>query len=404
MYRPSTISRGGKVFETGQQVRLQLEECVAAVKLTKEEDEQRPLILRFWGEHYSASVHTRTPEQSAAAAEESTDAVADFLAPLGAEGLPHHQRELALVPNGMRVLTDPGRWDDNISELRHSLNGMSIPPDLMHDIRDILDRAQPARYAKLLLSFLVKSASQMSRDERDKLFKMDLSEACNQNPFRQLQLYGLSRASLLQWQSLVRRLGRPAPEVRRQQIREDSASACSTGDILLGSSEAHQLVCMPDPRPPEGTSIAQKRAHLITPADGEQIRRIMRTMLDRPPEGVEVMTDACPADSTGGLLDSRTAWLVLWQRHAAFWPVTAQVPLPLKRSSSEEWIRAAQQEPASLLSMVQQFPYPAEVLEILSTQVLEAWTTAARRGVLLVRLTAYCDRAPDNSTRKWLNG
>lgn len=63
MFRPSTIARGQHIIEIRQQVPLQLDQCIAAVTLAKTSDQPMPLILRFWGEYYSAVVHKRPKEQ-----------------------------------------------------------------------------------------------------------------------------------------------------------------------------------------------------------------------------------------------------------------------------------------------------------------------------------------------------
>ena len=58
LFKPSTTTRGNKVYETGQQVPMQLDQWITAVRHAKQHGLQRPLVLRFWGQRYSAYVHT----------------------------------------------------------------------------------------------------------------------------------------------------------------------------------------------------------------------------------------------------------------------------------------------------------------------------------------------------------
>lgn len=69
----------------------------------------------------------------------------------------------AETPEGSQSPWEPTTWDGNIAELRR-LMGMSIPHDLKCEIRLILERAEPTRYAELL-AFLVNTASQLSLGE-----------------------------------------------------------------------------------------------------------------------------------------------------------------------------------------------------------------------------------------------
>ncbi|KAE8887586.1 hypothetical protein PF003_g28476 [Phytophthora fragariae] len=49
-YRPSTISRGRKLFNTGQQIPLQVGRCLAEIKKAKKRNKVPPLVVRYWGE------------------------------------------------------------------------------------------------------------------------------------------------------------------------------------------------------------------------------------------------------------------------------------------------------------------------------------------------------------------
>ncbi|KAI9989110.1 hypothetical protein PInf_022847 [Phytophthora infestans] len=73
-YRPSLVSRGRKIYDTGQQIPLQVKRCLAEVRKAKRKDKTPPLVVRFWGNHYSAFVHTRQKAvKEAEAAEESRE-------------------------------------------------------------------------------------------------------------------------------------------------------------------------------------------------------------------------------------------------------------------------------------------------------------------------------------------
>ena len=56
LYRLSTATRGNKIYAT-----LEVGECTKASHLAKIHDKERPLIFRYWGENYSAYVHTLPP-------------------------------------------------------------------------------------------------------------------------------------------------------------------------------------------------------------------------------------------------------------------------------------------------------------------------------------------------------
>ncbi|KAG3145478.1 hypothetical protein PC128_g24215 [Phytophthora cactorum] len=57
MYRPSTMTRYNNVIETGNQVVLSISECINTSRREKRQGERTPLVLQFWGRHYSAFVH-----------------------------------------------------------------------------------------------------------------------------------------------------------------------------------------------------------------------------------------------------------------------------------------------------------------------------------------------------------
>ncbi|KAG2797271.1 hypothetical protein PC114_g25904 [Phytophthora cactorum] len=57
MYRPSTMTRYNNVIETGNQVVLSISECINISRREKRQGERTPLVLQFWGRHYSVFVH-----------------------------------------------------------------------------------------------------------------------------------------------------------------------------------------------------------------------------------------------------------------------------------------------------------------------------------------------------------
>ncbi|POM81569.1 Hypothetical protein PHPALM_441 [Phytophthora palmivora] len=75
MYRPSPTSKGRKTFETGQQVILTVEEAVAAIREDKQtRGAARSLVLRFWGNHYSAFIHQWNQQHTAGSEQAETKA------------------------------------------------------------------------------------------------------------------------------------------------------------------------------------------------------------------------------------------------------------------------------------------------------------------------------------------
>ena len=71
-YRPCTITHANKLYKTSQQINLTLDQCIEAIRLAKTQDTCKPLVLRYWGEHYSAYVHTQSPHGAVSSASTET--------------------------------------------------------------------------------------------------------------------------------------------------------------------------------------------------------------------------------------------------------------------------------------------------------------------------------------------
>lgn len=281
LFRPSTNTRGSKLYETGQQIPLDIRQCVKAISLAKTQDHQQPLVLRFWGDHYSAYVHARAPENKV------------------------HSKISSL----------PTR-----STQRDQHSDMVGTQQLVHT--------------------------------------QHATAAC------------------------------PTPVSQRH-----------TDD----NSATNQLALIPSSREITDHPVAQKRAHSTTPAEGEQIRQVLRTRdALHEHDGDAVMSDVSTQLVIRDPANTRDSWTELWKKHGEAWPDSAAAVYPQVHSSPDEWITVAQREPKLLLLMVQRFPYPAEVLNALAVQVFESWTAAWRRGCLQVRIGAYRSRTTDPSTKKWL--
>lgn len=63
MFRPSIATRGRQQYDTGQHVPLQLTRCLEEIRQEKLNGPHPPLVLWYWGEHYSAFIDVRLPLQ-----------------------------------------------------------------------------------------------------------------------------------------------------------------------------------------------------------------------------------------------------------------------------------------------------------------------------------------------------
>ncbi|KAE8915452.1 hypothetical protein PF003_g616 [Phytophthora fragariae] len=406
VYRPSTVTRGRKRYDTGQQVPLHLERCVEEIRAAKTKGNTPPLVLRFWGEHYSAFVHTNPPEvRRVHLPEEETKRA------VSAEDLPPDMQAkdgrvaLAETPEGSQSPWEPATWDGNIAELRSRLMGMSIPHDLKCEIHLILERADPTRYAELLV-FLVNTASQLSLGEREQLLRMNLEADKDDDVRIMMQRYQISKVVLGQWQQTIRR--EQHKEAERRSNEEEEASPDSDPSYCPPSASSLQTLqedTVSTTRQLRSQGVQQKRQHTITPIEGEEIRRYMRSKTAHQPDAtaVEPMQDDWHASVPTEQKLTRAEWKQLWINQRSVWPATARVPFPQPSRTADEWIETARAEPTNLLLAVQRFPFPDEVLAQLNDQIMEAWTAAWRRDCLHGSLVTYSSRVTDKQTLKWLN-
>ena len=99
---------------------------------------------------------------------------------------------------------------------------------------------------------------------------------------------------------------------------------------------------------------------------------------------------------------TRNSWSDLRRQHGEAWQHSEHVAFPLVGSGTKQWIQVVQRDPTTLLRLVQQFPFPEELLVTLNEKVLEAWTADWRRKCLHERLAAYRGRTHDIATQTWL--
>ncbi|KAE9032084.1 hypothetical protein PR002_g9366 [Phytophthora rubi] len=406
LFRPSTTMQGKKIYETGQQVPLHLDECVTAIKLEKTQVSRPPLVLRFWGEHYSAFVHSLPPEVRRAAAQEqeakSEDNFEKFTQAKqrgDAEIRPESEEEASQEP------WDSSEWNGDTAELRQRLLGMTIPHDLKREIYLILEQANPTRHAELL-AFLVNTAAQISHSEREQLLQVDVTDDNNAEVRRMLQKYHIPLVVLQQWQDTVVQDAKDSQQLQQELRPSEQGDSDSAYEPSSESSQENsQLALVTTSRSKRSQPISQKRAHSTTPVEGEQIRQIVRKKLEHQTEvdGTTAMVEANQPELQKEQQVTRDAWPELWQKLATYWPTSAQAPYPLERSSTEQWIATAKREPTKLIRMVQRFPFPEELMVTLSTKVLEAWTATWRRECMYARLVLYRSRTGDKATQRWLD-
>jgi hypothetical protein len=161
---PGTGTKGKKKIETGKQQPLRLHDCVEAIRKEKLAGKQLPLVLRYWGEHYSAYIHSgpwiansnsQLPRESGTDTGSNTETLEDK--PAGKETDSSSQAGASQDP------WDPEEWHGDIDELRGRMHGMTIPHDLKCEIHLILHRADPSRYVELL-TFLVSIVDRGTRE------------------------------------------------------------------------------------------------------------------------------------------------------------------------------------------------------------------------------------------------
>ncbi|KAE9357793.1 hypothetical protein PR003_g1618 [Phytophthora rubi] len=406
LYKPSTTTRGRQTFEIGQHVPLQLGRCVALIRAAKTRKGQPPLVIRYWGEHYSAFIHKRGPPsmeqrqpgKSPPNRQQGEERSGNSPVVTGSSSIAKASSQAQ--DDGTAGWT-ARQWNGDVEELRGRLTGMSLPHDLQCAIYLILEHADSSRYAELL-AFLVNTASQLSLPERKRLLRMDLTDETADEVTEMLQKYQLPLATLQQWQEETERAHQEEvqlQESQRSMCGEDSdssyhpSSAASSQNSQVDKAKAMQLH--------KNSYKVSKRQHTLTPIEGEQIRMKMKSKLEHPGavDSPEPMRDDPMQEAQGQPIHSHNDWPELWSKLGSIWPPTATAALPLRSSTVEEWSYTAQQEPVTLVRMCKMFQYPEEVLASLEEKVLEVWTAGWRKECLYGSLLAYRSRAEDLPTR-----
>lgn len=279
---------------------------------------------------------------------------------------------------------------------------MTIPHDLQCEIYQIIEHAEPERFSELL-AFLVSTAAQLTRPEREALIRLDTSREENAYTRKLLQKYQISKPILLQWQQEAKR---DALEEQRLQGSQSSTSSVESGSVYRpsqsSSSQSSDTAQARQPRSQTGTA---KWQHTITPIEGEQIRRVIRLkQTNRTDQQCnQEMRDVEHDLRTPGPGTSVDDWPRLWGLMAAGWPTMAPVPFPHTQSRVDEWVAAAHHQPEALLQLLQQFGYSDNLLETLPAEVFEAWTAGWRKECIYGKLVMLRSRTVDRSTQIWLD-
>ncbi|KAE8879237.1 hypothetical protein PF001_g27751 [Phytophthora fragariae] len=139
--------------------------------------------------------------------------------------------------------------------------------------------------------------------------------------------------------------------------------------------------------------------------EGEAIRQHMRAKLEQgvTVDGAEPMQDAWQPEYQKEVKMTRDEWQNLWSSQSSLWPESAKAAFPLAGSSEENWTKAASMEPVQLIKAVKRFPFPEEVLAMLSGKIMEKWTAAWRRDCLHGSLLALRSRMEDKRICRWLD-
>ncbi|KAE9338152.1 hypothetical protein PR003_g11649 [Phytophthora rubi] len=175
---PSTITKNGRVVETANEYPMSIEACLDEIQSAKIDNPKTPpLIVRYWGRHYSAFLHSGRPITlpDLADDEEKTE-----------DELPESEAQLVRVvteaeisANSVETFTgqedvkmgspwDPTSWNGDVAELWDRLEGFTIHHTLKQEIYSILTSSSPSRYPELI-TFLTTSVTCLSLDEQQAL-------------------------------------------------------------------------------------------------------------------------------------------------------------------------------------------------------------------------------------------
>jgi len=338
-YRPSTMSRGKKVYETGQQVSLQLVDYLAAIRKEKQHTRKKPpLVLRFWGKHYSAFVHTSSLATFSTDSEIQLGRNADVTS-TGEQG---NEDELMLdaVEENQEESQDPwdpSSWDGDIDDLRRRLTGMTIPHELKCEIQVILQSAEPTRYDELL-AFLVNTATQLSQPDRDQLLQMNLDGENTADMDAMLQRFQISKAVLKQWHHAAMQVQQDEARTEQDLFEPAAADSDSSWRPSRDSSQDVPQATVKNTWSKAKTPKAPpKRNHSVTPLEGEALCREQRTKLkiQTTLDAALQMTAVTQHKTESASQPGREDWPELWKGLQQVWPSNAKVPFPVETNTGE---------------------------------------------------------------------
>ncbi|KAG3093201.1 hypothetical protein PI125_g16931 [Phytophthora idaei] len=277
-FSPHTVTRQNRVVEIYKERPLSIEACldeILARKIVLHGDP--PILLWFWGRHYSAFVHSGTPATLPDLDEEEAgddtskgttvkDESGTTLEKSTVEGSPNSRSLSEAV--SMEGPWDPTTWNGNAAELWQRMEGFSMHHELKKEIYAILTKADPYRHRELII-FLASSASSLSLEEQGLLFE-EVHKAENEASIRKLlQKYQVSIEVLQQWKQQPQDGQRD--DMQRVLMGLAASQSCaSLSDSSYYSSSQSQQTSEAPFTPPVGTSKAlakvRKRGHIPTPA------------------------------------------------------------------------------------------------------------------------------------------
>jgi hypothetical protein len=289
-----------------------------AIRADKIKNKQPPLVLRYWGEHYSAFLHCRAPVKPET--QPSQDEASKGNARLNSDELSQQRTANSSSQEASQEAWDPTTWSGDVNELRRKLEGMTIPHDLQCEISVILERAEPQRYAQLL-AFLVNTATQLSLQERDDLIQADVTDETSDAVRLLHQKYQLPITTMSQWQE---EMVREHQEEEALQVSQSSSQAAvsdsSYAPTSSDSSQSTQENAQADRRITRGQAAAGKRQHTFTPIESEHIRLVMKSKLEHQvkpsaQDSRDLQDGASPMqiDQQG----ARAVWPNLWSKMIA---------------------------------------------------------------------------------------
>ena len=115
------------------------------------------------------------------------------------------------------------------------------------------------------------------------------------------------------------------------------------------------------------------------------------------------MQDLPHSIRSADLLAPRATWPDMWRKYGDAWPVSARFVFPHVHSGTDEWVQISQREPRVLLSLLQIFSYPEEILHAIDDQAVKSCTSVWIRSCVQVSLVSYLSWPTHPATRQWLD-